>query len=61
MCDIEDLGVNYHSMQKINDDNWNAIVSELDNKRGDIKNDNDLVTFRLYIQKNIRLFYPIVI
>jgi ELP3 family radical SAM enzyme/protein acetyltransferase len=55
MCDIEDLGVNYHSMQKINDDNWNAIVSELDNKRGDIKNDNDLVTFRLYIQKKYKV------
>jgi ELP3 family radical SAM enzyme/protein acetyltransferase len=55
MCDIEDLGVNYHSMQKINDDNWNAIVSELDNKRGGIKNDNDLVTFRLYIQKKYKV------
>ena len=51
MCDIEDLVVS----RKMSDDNWNAIVSELDNKRIDIKSDKDLIKFRLSIQRKYKI------
>ena len=51
MCDIEDLVVS----RKIPEDTWNAIVIELDNKKIDIKNNKDLIKFRLFIQRKYKI------